>query len=442
VTELRVRGADATSVLTVALGLLLLLPSALIFAPLGPAGAPAAVLLVFGLVWWANMQVLRGKPGLSPNRPARRAMTIYGMVILGSYVSAMMRPINAIETRAADRGVFEICALAGAFLLAAEGVQSRQRFDDLLRRLVLLGGVIATIGAVEFFTGINVVKYLQIPGFSYSTGEGTQFSRNGLIRPASTATHPIEFGVVMALLLPIALHYAIHAQEHRRLHRIAAGLIAFAAIASLSRSACVGLAVGLLITMASWPGSRRKWLLLALPFLALGVKLAAPGVLGTLFGLFTQASSDSSVQSRTNSYSAVAPYIKENPIFGRGFGTFLPSYRILDNQYLGTLIETGVIGLICLLGLFACASWAARKAGRLQAQGASRELAYAVYGATVAAGLSFATFDAFGFAKVAVLSFFLMGCCWALYRGFPDDPEQQTSGSESVLASVGVSPTP
>ena len=82
--------------------------------------------------------------------------------------------------------------------------------------------------------------------------------------------------------------------------------------------------------------------------------MAVPGLLGTLTGLFTGISGDSSAQSRTDSYALAAAFISRRPIFGRGFLTFLPSYRILDNQYLGLAIETGVVGVATLLFLFLC----------------------------------------------------------------------------------------
>ena len=54
------------------------------------------------------------------------------------------------------------------------------------------------------------------------------------------------------------------------------------------------------------------------------------------------------------SYAIAGEFIGRAPIFGRGFSTFLPSYRILDNQYLGLLIETGIVGLVAFLVAHRC----------------------------------------------------------------------------------------
>ena len=71
--------------------------------------------------------------------------------------------------------------------------------------------------------------------------------------------------------------------------------------------------------------------------------------------LFTGISQDDSALSRTDSYDLAAQFIERSPVFGRGLSTFLPSYRILDNQYLGLLIETGVVGTAAFLALLTTA---------------------------------------------------------------------------------------
>ena len=74
------------------------------------------------------------------------------------------------------------------------------------------------------------------------------------------------------------------------------------------------------------------------------------GLVGTIISLFTGLSSDPSIAGRTDDYAVVGKFISESPWFGRGFGTFLPKeYFILDNQYLGSIVETGYVGLGALL---------------------------------------------------------------------------------------------
>jgi O-antigen ligase len=103
-------------------------------------------------------------------------------------------------------------------------------------------------------------------------------------------------------------------------------------------------------------------------------------------------------------------------MLGRGFLTFLPEYRILDNQYLGVLIDTGFVGLVALLGLFVTGAVTAQHLrSRLDNTG-DRQLARALMASVASAGVSFALFDAFSFPMASGLVFLLLGAIDALRR--------------------------
>jgi O-antigen ligase len=146
------------------------------------------------------------------------------------------------------------------------------------------------------------------------------------------------------------------------------------------------------------------------------VYVAVPGMLGTITQLFTGISSDTSAASRTDSYALAGQFIARAPVFGRGFATFLPAYRILDNQYLGTLIEMGVVGLVSVLALFLTGMWTAWRLRRQMAASPRRQLGHALLASVAAGALSFAFFDAFSFPQVAGLMFFVLGCVGAARR--------------------------
>jgi O-antigen ligase len=128
-------------------------------------------------------------------------------------------------------------------------------------------------------------------------------------------------------------------------------------------------------------------------------------MLGTITKLFTGISQDDSAASRTNSYPLAFEFIARTPVFGRGFQTFLPSYRILDNQYLGLLIETGFVGVAALLGFFLTVILVAFMARRRFPDVRSRSCAAAL-GASVAAPAACLAFvDGFAFPMMAGLTF-------------------------------------
>ena len=54
-------------------------------------------------------------------------------------------------------------------------------------------------------------------------------------------------------------------------------------------------------------------------------------------------------------------YIAQSPWLGRGFGTFSPAtYFYVDDQYLTSLIVTGIFGFLALITLFV-AGWVSRQ---------------------------------------------------------------------------------
>ena len=53
------------------------------------------------------------------------------------------------------------------------------------------------------------------------------------------------------------------------------------------------------------------------------------------------------VSDRTADYDAVRPDLWTHILLGRGYGSYDPqTYRVLDSEILGPLVETGVLGLL------------------------------------------------------------------------------------------------
>jgi O-antigen ligase len=219
------------------------------------------------------------------------------------------------------------------------------------------------------------------------------------------------------MLLPLALHYALY-DRHRILVRRwwPVAMIAVALPIAISRSAIVGAIVVLAFVLPAWPVTVRRRAYGVIVLLGGALFVTVPGLLGTLTGLFTQIGTDSSAQSRTGSYTLAGEFISHAPVFGRGFLTFLPSYRILDNQYLGLIIDAGFVGLIALLGVFLTGIFTARRVYRKSSDERVRNLAQAVAASIAAIAVEFALFDAFSFPMAASMAFFVVGLAGALHR--------------------------
>jgi O-antigen ligase len=145
--------------------------------------------------------------------------------------------------------------------------------------------------------------------------------------------------------------------------------------------------------------------------LAAMVHLMAPGALGSVFDSLKPNSlvGVNTTKQRLSDYDAVALYVFQRPLIGRGYETFLPpKYRYLDNAYLGLLIETGAIGLICYFGMIVTTGVSAfRLARRGDAMRGPPALAAAA--GIAAFGVVSELFDVLGFPEVPYIFFLLAG---------------------------------
>ena len=369
----RASSVDAVTLLSVFILALFAIPSELIVGPLGVAGTPAEILGVCLFAGWlvtfaSNPSLIRGV-----KQPVRWLLWVFVIAVILSYIAANSRSMMPAEGRSADAALLLVAAWAGILLTAMDVIRSRDRLDVLLRRLVFAGGALATLGLLQFVTKQPFTNYIQIPGLQENQSLVSIYGRNGLTRPAGTAVHPIEFGAALTMILPLALHYALtdtHRNGLRRWYPVLA--VGFAVPISISRSAVVSTIVALCFVLPTWTvGMRRR-----------GLRCDCRAWSGSLrhrarfdrydLQLFTAISSDTSAQSRTGSFSVAFEFIERAPLLGRGFLTFLPAYRILDDQYLGLLIDTGIVGLTAFLGLLVSGVLSALRCRRRATEAADR----------------------------------------------------------------------
>jgi O-antigen ligase len=414
----RVRELDATALLTFFLVLLMAVPSRLVFTPLGAAGTPATLVGVALLGWylftWLNpaAELARGR------QPMRLAALLFLCTILVTYISASRHEMPTSELNGLDRGLILVAGWLGVLLVAADGIASMERLKTLVRRIVLGATILSVFGVVQAFTAINVSKYIIIPGLSDSATFQNTLTRGDLVRPSATTINPLEFAVVVGMCLPLAIYLARNdAPGLRRRRWLQVALIGAAQVMTSSRTSILALIAAGVAILPTWTRRERRVAYGVIAFSGIVLFLTVHGLLGTIKNLFLSLSSDSSAQSRTSAWSSAGPFISQHPWFGRGFSTFFPqTYFFTDDQYLGTLIETGVVGLLVLIGLLATGWFTARSTRRASTDGQVRDLAQCLGASVAVATVSFATFDALSFPMAASLTFMLLGCVGALWR--------------------------
>jgi O-antigen ligase len=412
--------ADGATVLTGLVVLLFALPARLVFPPLGAAGRPAGLAGLVVLGWWLLSHVV---PSLTQRgrQPVRTAILVYLYVYLIAYTLGYARGLPGVEATSSDRALLTTLGLAGVALVAADGIPDRVRLDVLLKRLTVGGAVMAVLGELQFAFGIDLVSKIKVPGLSLNAGLIGIANRGdgGLRRVAGTASHYIEFGVVAALLLPLAIHYALHARDRaeRQWRWLIVAVIGAAVPFSISRSAFLCLLVSLLVLAALWRIRMQVQALVVAVVAMMAMRFLVPGLLGTIMSLFRNMGSDPSVQNREADYPIVFEYIAERPWFGRGPGTFTPErYILLDNELLGTIVSIGYVGLAALLGVFVTGFFLARSVSKHTAEPETRHLAHALGAGIVGAMVASLTFDSLGFPIFAGTLFLMVGAVGALWR--------------------------
>src|SRR5450631_111023 len=425
----QVTRAGAASVLGVVVAALLFIPSRYALTQIAGFVTPAFMVGLFAALWWGWGRILPSLGAAQGRQPVRMAVYFLLWAAVASCCGLLVRDHTDTETRALLTGLFVLLSAAGVALLAADGLRSKARLDWLLRLAVIGTALVGVIVVLQFFLGIDVAVWLRPPGFSIIPG-GLDFiqqrSGTSIARVAGTAAHPIEMGVVLAIMLPPAIHYSRFPGRHGPLpYQAATLLITFASFLTVSRSSIVAIVVAGLILLPTWHRGLRRRALAAATAVVVAVLVAAPGLVGTLVGLFANAGSDSSFLPRINDYGAAAHFIAGSPFVGRGIGTWIPTNGygslaqpnfFIDNSYLLTFLEMGAVGVLSLVLLFAVGIGVARGARRRSADPATRDLGQSLAASIAVAMVTTFTYDSLSFPMATGITFLLMGCAGALWR--------------------------
>ena len=436
--------------------LLYLIPAALIVRPIGAAGTPAALLAMAGLLWWLCARVVELTPRLGGN-PVSVALGGFVVAVLASYAWGMttgwyspagiqgdtdnlydLIPATPTELRevmmtAADRGLLAVAAWAGVVMMCTASLRTWAAIDRVIAWIVGLATVVAMLGIVQFFTGLDISGFIRIPGLVANTDFGGVLERSVLRRVAATAIHPIEFGVVMGACFPLALHRAAFS-PHQVRGWLQVAAIGTAAMMSVSRSAVLVMGIALAILFVGWPREWRSRAVVIGPIALVALRLLVPGLLGTIRTMWTNLFADSSTTGRTGDYGVVLHLFARNPVFGRGHFTFVPRYyRIVDNQFLVSLVEVGAVGLTAFVTLAGAAILATLMARRRGTSAEHRHLALALCASIAGIIVSFATFDALGFQMVSGTTFLLFGLAGACWQVATTEQRARRSGRSEPL---------
>jgi hypothetical protein len=423
---------DAQTVLTLVVVLLFLLPQDYVLVgPLRSVGNPAQLVGMLALAFWGAGRIL-GLIRATQKHPIRWVFLLYAIAALAAFAAGMTAStLTVAESTGSARALFPVAAALGIGLLAVDGLASRDPVMTILQRLVLVGGLAALIGILEFaVNGFNYRDAMHLPGLTTTT-ELIDDTRSGFDRIHGAASHPIEYAVVLGALAPLALHFATYAESRtkRRLSGLAFLLICVVIPMPVARSGVLAVAVGLAV-YAVQLSSRAKLNLAVLGVIAAAIYRAmVPGLLGTLRSLILVGEEDPSIAGRTEDYAKIPGLTAGFEAFGRGLGTFQPTeYFYIDNQYIGSLLEGGLLSLTTLVVIYIVGIGVARGVRHRSGDPSMRGLGQALAASIAAFAISAATFDELSFRQAAFTLFLLLGCAGALWSTLQNEPKRRWSG--------------
>jgi polysaccharide biosynthesis protein PslJ len=360
---------------------------------------------------------------LSDSRVRLRPSGFDGPLLLILVAGLTSVAVNTARYSAYESNVLKAITFFLSFLLVfyfvVSVVRTRASLNSLIKVLVSGGAVVALLAVVEARAGFSPFTRLEsVFPFLEPVSSVTALDRGGATRALGPAEHPIALGAALVMLVPLAI-YLVRTAGARWWLAFMALLVGV--LATVSRTGIVMLIVVAVVFLALRPRETRRFWPLLVPLLVV-THLAVPGTIGSIKdaflpegGLIQQQKSTEFGCDSSGRLADIGPTLDEvsrKPFFGYGYGTRIPTGTdsnacVLDNQWLGTLVDVGVIGAVAWLWLFLAVL---RRLGRVARQDQSRNgwLLVAVTASITAYAVGMATYDALSFIQVTLLLFVVL----------------------------------
>lgn len=262
------------------------------------------------------------------------------------------------------------------FVIVLSALHRPGRTERMMKIFTLLVTATAVVGLIEHILGRSIfedVAKVLPPAVGRTLTEvvqSTPRARGFINRVRSTLEHPLAFGIVLNMALPMAAVFAMRAKQNRaRVGWVVTALLIGSAILLTAGRSIYALAGLTFLTMlVLLPDRRARLGVFALALMIGALFVSQSDVRRTMFSFFKPYRGgvlEGSINSRVLDYRPVLERVEQKPIAGWGPRTFSrpslarnnlvpdPVNMVLDNTYLGHLAETGVIGLLALLSLMA-----------------------------------------------------------------------------------------
>ena len=413
----------------------ILILSVMLFVPIGRYSIPInlpfdlelyrlAVAIV--LAAWAGSLLVDPRVQLRRS-PFQASLLIILCATFGSIVVNAGRVVPLGSAVLKETTFFLSFVLVHYFILSV--VRNRRTIDNVTKFLVSGIAVVAAFSIVEQRTNFNVFDHIgQVLPFLQFNGAFVT-DRFGLTRAVGSSSHPIELGVVLALAFPLGL--ALVFGSGRRWW-IPTAVLAVGVMSAASRTPILVLLAAGIVLLCLRPNDVKRLLPLVIPLMIV-VKLALPGSIATLKTAFFPEGG--LVQEQSAYFREADPLLAggrlrqlgpmldeagRTPVLGQGFATRqtgfdnpLRNAPILDNQWLGLLLEMGIVGVVGWAALFV---GSARRLGRAARRRAGPEgwLAAGLAASITGFAVAMFTFDGFAFSQATFVFWILISLSGSL----------------------------
>jgi hypothetical protein len=351
---------------------------------------------------------------------ALRRSGLEGPVLL--YAFALVASDFANPGRAAQYETYVIRALTLAlsvvvvFYFVVSVVRTLSQVLAILKLLVAGSSILAGLAMIESRTGWSPFQHLDRVPLLEQRASFTGETR-GTIRALGSAEHPIALAALFVIVAPLALYLALRIG---RWWWATVVILMAGTFATVSRTAVLMLVGATLVFLVL--RFRETWRLapLLIPMIIV-VHFVTPGALGAVKlafsppgGLVASESNDE-YEVGSGRLADVGPSLalfREKPVLGHGYGTVQTSgpdanARILDNQWLASLLSVGLLGVLSLVWLF---TRFIRDVGRRAGQERTVDgwLLVALVASVAAFSVGMFTYDAFTFTQVTFVFFVIL----------------------------------
>ena len=383
-------------------------------------------LLALLFAWGIQIVMRRGR--LEAAGRERVLLLLIGVAVVSTILN--FDSLSAVADESPVNPVLYFVSFLLLFALVVSTIDRMPNIEQVLRVLVIGGTVVALFAVYEARSRYNFFDHLAefVPILDRQEREVLEL-RGGQLRVHASAQHPIAMGVALMMILPSAVYLAKRASTTARtwIWIFAALVCATAVVTTVSRTTVL-MAIAMAVVAVRLRGGAivRYWpTLLILP---IAIHFVAPGALGGLAkSFFPKEGLIGDVQGRAGQsgsgrFADIGPGIRvwaEEPVFGHGPGSAITFEReethlgpapiapvIFDNQYMSTLVQLGLLGLIGAVMLVWGSTLRLIRAAR-GSTGPPSDLITACAVGCAGFGVAMFFFDAFAFAQCTIVFVFL-----------------------------------